>query len=133
MGALLGLQRQQILAVEQRLSSCNLVAVTPGERVGEGAFAGAVWPHDGMHFTLADFKIQAVQDGFAFDVDSKVVDREHSIGFYLIHPTAPSSVIFNNFCASTANSIGSSRKTSLQKPLTIIEMAFSSERPRWRQ
>ena len=31
----------------------------------------------------------------------------------------------SNFCASTANSIGSSRNTSLQKPCTIIETASS--------
>lgn len=36
----------------------------------------------------------------------------------------------NNFCASTANSSGNSENTSLQNPLTIIEMASSSLIPR---
>ena len=39
----------------------------------------------------------------------------------------------NNFCASTANSIGSSLNTSLQKPLTIMFTASSVGIPRWRQ
>ncbi len=38
--------------------------------------------------------------------------------------------MLSSFCASTANSIGSAVKTYLQKPLTIIETATSSESPR---
>jgi hypothetical protein len=45
-------------------------------------------------------------------------------------PTLPSSVIPNSCCASSANSIGSSLNTSLQKPLTIIDTACSADRPR---
>src|SRR4026207_1282448 len=48
------------------------------------------------------------------------------------YPTDPSSDTLSNFCASTANSIGSSRKTSLQKPLTIMLTAASVDRPRRR-
>src|SRR3546814_20776605 len=48
-------------------------------------------------------------------------------------PTAPSSEPSSSFLASTANSIGSSRKTCLQKPSTIIETASSSPLPRLRQ
>src|SRR6266404_3833436 len=46
------------------------------------------------------------------------------------HPTLPSRLTPSSFCASTANSIGSSRNTSLQKPFTIIETASSAEMPR---
>ncbi len=46
------------------------------------------------------------------------------------YPTLPSRLIPSSFCASTANSIGSSWKTSLQNPFTIIEIAFSVLRPR---
>ena len=46
------------------------------------------------------------------------------------YPTLPSRLTPSSFCASTANSIGSSRKTSLQKPLTIMLTAFSAEMPR---
>ena len=49
------------------------------------------------------------------------------------YPTLPSSEIPSSFWASTANSIGSSRKTSLQKPLTIMLTASSVEMPRWLQ
>ena len=38
--------------------------------------------------------------------------------------------MLSSFCASTANSIGSSRNTSLQKPLTIMFTASSVEMPR---
>ena len=48
-------------------------------------------------------------------------------------PTLPSKLTPSSFCASTANSMGSSRKTCLQKPLTIIETASSCDIPRCRQ
>ena len=47
-----------------------------------------------------------------------------------IYPTEPSKLMPNRACASTANSIGNSLNTSLQKPLTIIDTASSAERPR---
>ena len=49
------------------------------------------------------------------------------------YPTLPSRLTLSSFWASTANSIGSSRKTSLQNPLTMRLTASSVERPRWRQ
>lgn len=51
----------------------------------------------------------------------------------LFYPTDPSNVIDNNFCASTANSIGSLFKTSFAYPLTIKPIAFSVGMPRWLQ
>ena len=48
------------------------------------------------------------------------------------HPTLPSRLIPRSRCASTANSIGSSLKTCLQKPLTIIDTASSADSPRCR-
>src|SRR5438067_6170572 len=39
------------------------------------------------------------------------------------HPTLPSRLIPSNFCASTANSIGSCLSTSRAKPLTISATA----------
>ena len=49
------------------------------------------------------------------------------------HPTEPSRLTSSNFLASTANSIGSSRNTDLQKPSTIRLTASSSAMPRLRQ
>ncbi len=46
------------------------------------------------------------------------------------YPTDPSKLTPRSFCASTANSIGSSLNTSLQKPLTIMFTASSREMPR---
>ena len=46
------------------------------------------------------------------------------------HPTLPSRLIATSFCASTANSIGSSCRTSRTKPLTSSWTASSCERPR---
>jgi truncated hemoglobin YjbI len=50
-----------------------------------------------------------------------------------VYPTLPSKLMPSSFCASTANSMGSSRKTSLQKPFTIIDWASSADSPRCRQ
>ncbi len=49
------------------------------------------------------------------------------------YPTLPSRLTLRSFWASTANSMGSSLKTRLQKPLTIMETASSAFRPRWRK
>ncbi len=48
----------------------------------------------------------------------------------ITYPTPPSRLTPSSLDASTANSIGRFLKTSLQKPLTIIETAFSAEIPR---
>ncbi len=47
-----------------------------------------------------------------------------------VYPTLPSRLTPSSFCASTANSMGSSLKTSLQKPFTIMLTASSGEIPR---
>src|SRR4029450_10675751 len=47
------------------------------------------------------------------------------------YPTDPSRLTLNSFCASTANSIGSSRKNSLQTPLPMLLDASSGHTPRW--
>ena len=54
-------------------------------------------------------------------------------GRYTYHPTLPSNEIANNFCASTANSIGSLFITSRAYPPTIRLTAFSVSIPRWLQ
>src|SRR5690625_7497685 len=44
------------------------------------------------------------------------------------YPTLPSRLRPIKACASTANSMGNSLNTSLQKPLTIIEIASSADK-----
>ena len=46
------------------------------------------------------------------------------------YPTLPSKLISKSFWASTANSIGSLLSTSLPKPFTMREIAFSVSIPR---
>ena len=50
-----------------------------------------------------------------------------------VQPIAPSRLTLRRLRASTANSIGSSLNTSLQKPFTIIETASSADSPRLMQ
>src|ERR1700692_74871 len=50
--------------------------------------------------------------------------------FHALYPTLPSRLTPSSFWASTANSMGSSLKTSLQKPLTIMFTASWVARPR---
>lgn len=69
----------------------------------------------------------------AFDRAARQQGREFAVHRFGLHPTAPSSDTSSSFLASTANSIGSSRNTDLQKPSTIIETASSSPMPRLRQ
>ena len=70
------------------------------------------------------------------------LDLEHGGFLFVVHvflghvapyPTLPSRLMPMSFCASTANSMGSSCMTSRQNPLTMRATAVSSSRPRWRQ
>ena len=101
----------------------------------QGAFAGAVGPHDGVHLTGADGQIDTLQDRGAIDLGMQIYDfqKRHDVLPRGPQPTLPSNEIPISFCASTANSIGSSFITSLQKPLTISDTASSSLSPRCRQ
>ena len=132
--ALLGRHGQQIFPLITDGAGRHFVTVAPGEDVGQRALAGAVGAHDRMRLPGPRLQTQALEDRLVLHPRMQV--------FYLQHarhrarpaqPTAPSSVTFMSFCASTANSIGNSRNTSLQKPLTIMFTASSSSSPRWRQ
>src|SRR4026207_808293 len=94
-----------------------------GRPLRQRALAGSVRAHDGMDLTRAHAELDPSQNLVFADRSPQCLDFEH-------HPTLPSRLTPSSFCASTANSIGSSLKTSLQKPLTIIEMAFSVLSPR---
>ena len=118
--------RQQILAVQQRSATRHLIAIAARQNIGKRGFAGPVRAHNGMHLTLRHNQINALQNGLAINLSGQSLNFQH-------HPTLPSSEICNNFCASTANSIGNSLSTSRQKPFTISPTASSCESPRWRQ
>jgi len=120
----------------------DLVGRVAGEHLGERALARAVRPHDGVHLAGVHGEGDPVEDLLVGDGGREVLDVEHGeTRFSAVggngarrggrrQPTDPSSVMPSSCCASSANSIGSSWKTSLQKPLTIIDTACSPESPR---
>src|SRR5436190_2116869 len=108
----------------------KLWSIAPGEDLRQRALARAVGAHYGVHLARPDLEVDAAQDLLACVayLGVQVLDAEH--GFHPAHPMLPSRLTLRSFCASTANSIGSSLKTSRQKPLTIIDTASSCEMPR---
>src|SRR5690606_27550666 len=150
-GPLLRLEPEQVLAVEGDRASGDLVALAPGQDVAQRRLAGAVGPHQRVHLAGLQLQRQALEDFLAGDAGVEVFDLQH-VGWSLVcpcllppsrprgegrgragQPTAPSRLTSSRALASTANSIGSSRKTCLQKPSTIIDTASSSPIPRERQ
>ena len=121
--ALVRIHVQEILAVVGHLAPGNLVFGMPCDRPCESALARPVRAHDGVDLTGVDVQVDSLENLLAFRANVKVFDVKH-------YPTDPSSETLSSFCASTANSMGSSRKTSLQKPLTIMLTASSVVIPR---
>src|SRR5439155_17105151 len=128
--ALLGREREQILPFVEDLACDHLKGLAPGEDLRQGALAGTVGTHDGVHLARPDLEVDAAKDLLVCvaHLGVQILDAEH--GFHPAHPMLPSRLTLRSFCASTANSIGSSLNTSRQKPLTIIETASSCEMPR---
>ena len=62
-----GARRQDALPVQQDIAARHLVVRVAGDGVGQRALAGAVRPHQRMHFALADGQVDALQDRLAFD------------------------------------------------------------------
>src|SRR6185436_673030 len=113
----------QILAVEKDLAARHFVRAAPRQDLSQCALPGAVRTHDGMNLTRLHGEIDPLQDLLAVHGHEKITNLEHEP--FLVRgghqPTLPSKLTDNSFRASTANSIGSSRNTSLQKPFTIID------------
>ena len=157
--ALVRLQVEDRCAVQQHLTLGDLVIVLAGENVGERRLAGAVRPHDGVHFAGLHRQGETLQDLAVANPCVKVLDLEHGsvlssvwprrawrrlvvVGHEerrvsrcarLDQPTLPSRLMPISFCVSTMNSIGSCCSTSFTKPLTIRAMASSCGNPRCRQ
>src|SRR5690606_12103698 len=129
-GAFLGVHLKQILALELHAAGSRLVARTTGEHVAQGTLAGAVGPHDGMHFARLDLDIQSREDILLSHCRVEPFVRSHILRLIICmnrfasvgnQPTEPSRLTSSSLPASTANSIGSSLSTSRQKPLTIMD------------
>src|SRR5437763_8414212 len=91
-----------------------------GEHLGQRALPRAVRPHDGMHLAGPHRQVDPSEDLAALDGGVKIPNLEQHVSRFPFplsrHPTLPSRLMPSSRCASTANSIGSSLKTSLQKP-----------------
>ena len=124
MGPLLRRTLAEILARHGHRTGRHVETRMPRQHVGEGALAGAVGAHHGMDFAGGHIEIEAVQNGLPGRLDVQPANAEQA------HPTLPSRLTSSSLAASTANSIGSVRNTSLQKPLTIMATAFSVSMPR---
>jgi hypothetical protein len=125
-GAFFGLEGAEVLSVEEDLAAGDLVARLSSQNVGERTLARAVRAHDGVDLARPQGEVDALQDRSVTCAGAQIPDLEDRRA----HPTLPSRLTPSSFWASTANSMGSSRSTCLQKPFTIIEMASSSESPR---
>ncbi|MNT75871.1 hypothetical protein D3C72_2148080 [compost metagenome] len=68
-GAIFRGEFQQIFALKLDGPADHFIIFTPGQRRGERTFPGAVWPHNGVHFTRTDVNIQPTQDRFIFHTD----------------------------------------------------------------
>src|SRR5260370_25865435 len=122
---LLGREGEQVPPLVEDLAFGHLVGLAPGEDLGEGALARPVGAHDGVHLARVDLQVDAAENPLVADLGVQVLDAQHGR-----HAMLPSRLTLRSFCASTANSIGSSLNTCRQKPLTIIETASSWEMPR---
>ena len=75
-GALVGRHLQQVLALEQDLAAGDFVARLAGDDVRQRRFAGAVRPHDGVHFALVHGERQPVENLTLLDTDLQIFDFE---------------------------------------------------------
>jgi hypothetical protein len=103
-GPFLGLQREQVAALERHRAFGHVVAFAAGEDVAERGFSGAVRTHDGVDLAGLHVEREALEDVLAGDAGVEVVDLEHVRGLYgvfLAASAASCGVISNpSFCRS---------------------------------
>src|SRR5690606_17695227 len=104
----------------------------PVDRVELGVGLAGIAVGAGVELHLRAFRIAPVGVGAGRPCRRGGTEQQGQ-GEQGLHPTEPSSETSSSFLASTANSIGSSRNTCLQKPSTIIDTASSWLMPRARQ
>ena len=125
-----GCQLEQIAAFVQDFADRHLIRGVAGQDFCEGALARTVRPHDRVHLAALHPEVEALEDLGAIDGRVQAAHVQQRRAVLQDHPTLPSSLRPSSLVASTANSIGSWRNTSLQKPLMIIETASSAPMPR---
>ena len=88
-GALVRLQREQILPVERHRALGHLIARPPAEHIGQRRLARAVRPHDRMHLARGHAERQAVEDRLVGDRRVEVFNLEHRLS-RPVHADRPS-------------------------------------------
>ena len=76
LGALVGRQLEQLLAVQRHRTAEHLVARVPGHRERERRFAAPVGAHQGVNAPRLDGEIYPLEDLRAFDRDPQVAHHE---------------------------------------------------------
>ena len=76
LGALVGAERKQALAVDEHVAAGDLVGRMPHQRVGESGLARSVRAHDRVHLAALDGQVDTLDDL------GSVVQRDVKI-FYL--------------------------------------------------
>src|SRR5690606_35753803 len=92
---------QQILAVESRGPFGHLVALAPGQDVGQGRLAGAVRTHDRVNFAGRNVQGPALEDRLAVDLGMQVGNRQHQLvssARYCAMTSRASSIVSTDFC-----------------------------------
>ena len=77
LGPLVGLQREEVLAVERGRALGHLVVRVAHQGVAQGALARAVRAHQGVDLALAEREVDPLEDLLAVDGDVQVVDRKN--------------------------------------------------------
>ncbi len=78
-GALVRLEVENVLAVEQHFALRDLIALAAGDDIGERRFAGAVRPHDRRDLAGLHGEREALEDFTVADGDVEVLDFEHCL------------------------------------------------------
>ena len=73
-GALIGFLFEDRDAVDEDIAARDCVVWVAGDRFGERGFAGAVRPHNGVHFAAVNREGEALDDGLFADGDVEVLD-----------------------------------------------------------
>ncbi len=84
----------QVLALVKNMTRCDFIIFAPGQDVGKRAFAGAVRPHNCVHFTFGNGERNPFQDflTFAFDGDMQVTNFQKWRCHFLLRLSGSASV-----------------------------------------
>ena len=102
-GALVRRHLEQVFALEQDFAAGDFIARLAGDDMRERRFAGAVRPHDRVHFAFVHGERQPVEDLTILDTDLQIFDFEqwHHVPFRLL-PYRPAIADERPFIRPTA-------------------------------